>query len=447
MSGFDMEKYLKKVDVSGSSDSLGAHTTLELSSWANNLSSSQRNPQTGHPEKWGSAAQHVDGKTSVMEKDIRGESTMAPGSSIPQPSLSSARRSVGSSTDKPPADTVLSHAASSATTCASLGGIKPAEVNIQASNGSPSKTPHKTNKSSAASPGLLRTSPGWMKGQSVLPCHKGSSPVTQKHADTSRNCERPLPRNIAAASAPLEKHVGRNVQSSVDPTSGAWNPQKQTWLMTIKALVSTIMLIIGKDCCSWNIYKIFFSASGRKGFSEPCMEETQCNFRPSTSPLTHSSPSQTSVPSADGYCVTHCFYKMNAFNVCCCLVMLLASPHFKFSSSLQMSTLFSCVCHSSFYYLVKTHHYWHLTDVFITSHYSFVTLSMLSCLPSMLSPPSSAGRLPNRHPGCDLSPQGNCSSPSLSRLTYISLNDGTVVPTPEKPKVHHEKVSCAWLGL
>lgn len=97
-------------------------------------------------------------------------------------------------------------------------------------------------------------------------------------------------------------------------------------LGTIKALVSTIMLIIGKDCCSWNIYKIFFffSASGRKGFSEPCMEETQCNFRPSTSPLTHSSPSQTSVPSADGYCVTHCFYKMNAFYVRCCLVMLLA---------------------------------------------------------------------------------------------------------------------------
>ncbi|XP_035765879.1 centrosomal protein of 192 kDa, partial [Neolamprologus brichardi] len=184
MSGFDMEKYLKKVDVSGSSDSLGAHTTLELSSWANNLSSSQRNPQTGHPEKWGSAAQHVESKTSVMEKDIRGESTMAPGSSIPQPSLSSARRSVGSSTHKPPADTVLSHAASSATTCASLGGIKPAEVNIQASNGSPSKTPHKTNKSSAASPGLLRTSPGCMKGQSVLPCHKGSSPYS-KHLSES----------------------------------------------------------------------------------------------------------------------------------------------------------------------------------------------------------------------------------------------------------------------
>ncbi|KAL3981235.1 OTU domain-containing protein 7 [Sarotherodon galilaeus] len=307
MTGFDMEKYLKKVDVSGSSDSLGAHTTLDLSSWTNNLSSSQRKPQAGHPEKWGNGAQHVDGKTSVMEKDSRGESTIAPGSSIPQPLLSSARRSVGSSTHKPPADTVLSHAASSATTCTSLGGVKPAEVNIEASNGSPFKSPHKTNKSSAASPGLPRTSPGWMKGQSVLPCHKGSSPVTQKHADTSRNCERPPPRNIAAAPAPLEKHVGRNVQSSVDPTSG---------------------------------------------FSEPCIEETQCNFRPSTSPLTHSSPSQTSVPSADG----------------------------------------------------------------------------------MLSPPSSAGRLANRHPGHDLSPQSNCSSPSLSRLTYISLNDGTVVPTPEKPK-------------
>uniref|UniRef100_A0A8D3AF30 Centrosomal protein 192 n=1 Tax=Scophthalmus maximus TaxID=52904 RepID=A0A8D3AF30_SCOMX len=43
-----------------------------------------------------------------------------------------------------------------------------------------------------------------------------------------------------------------------------------------------------------------------EGFPESCVEQTQCNFRPSTSPLTHSSPSQTSIPSTNGYCIM-CF--------------------------------------------------------------------------------------------------------------------------------------------
>lgn len=34
------------------------------------------------------------------------------------------------------------------------------------------------------------------------------------------------------------------------------------------------------------------------------VEETQCNFRPSTSPLTQSSPSQTSIQCAERYCIT-----------------------------------------------------------------------------------------------------------------------------------------------
>lgn len=40
----------------------------------------------------------------------------------------------------------------------------------------------------------------------------------------------------------------------------------------------------------------------------------------------------------------------------------------------------------------------------------------------------------------DLSPQYSCSSPSLSRLTYISINDGTALPTPERPKVWNMKI-------
>ncbi|XP_009290389.2 centrosomal protein of 192 kDa isoform X3 [Danio rerio] len=83
------------------------------------------------------------------------------------------------------------------------------------------------------------------------------------------------------------------------------------------------------------------------------MEVTNCNFRPSTSPLTHSSPSQTSIQS--GYGET-----------------------FQGSPTSEM-----------------------------------------------------AQRNPAGDPG---SPQSHCSSPSISRLTYLSINENTCVPTPDHRK-------------
>lgn len=58
----------------------------------------------------------------------------------------------------------------------------------------------------------------------------------------------------------------------------------------------------------------------------------------------------------------------------------------------------------------------------------------------MHSPSSSNRALADRRPGPDLSPESACSSPSLSRLTYISMNDGTVVPTPERKQVLQNKL-------
>ncbi|XP_049439243.1 centrosomal protein of 192 kDa isoform X2 [Epinephelus fuscoguttatus] len=368
LSAFDMEKYLKKTDVSGSTDASVAHTTFDLTAWADNLSSSQRNPQAGYPEEPGSSAQRVDNetqqeptRTKTEEKDGGGETTLnsssaapppnalSPGhkgdprrSSIPRPRTSSGstRRSVGSgqsSTLMPPADKMAAYnnpSSSAIKTCGSSGstwtenGIKPGEINLQASSNfrTPLETSQKSDKSSASSPGLAETPPGPRKGQSSLPCFKGSSSPPQRarsaghsQQDRPHNSpeKKPSPRNIMIASLPrssVEKHVGfscQNTQPPLDPASEL-----------------------------------------PKGFSEPCVEETHCNFRPSTSPLTHSSPSQTSIPSADG----------------------------------------------------------------------------------MMSPVSSSGGIADKRPGLDLSPQSTCSSPSLSRLTYISMNDGTVVPTPERRK-------------
>ncbi|XP_037639447.1 centrosomal protein of 192 kDa isoform X1 [Sebastes umbrosus] len=316
LSAFDMEKYLKQTDVSGSCDASVAHTTFDLTGWADYLSTSQRNPQAGHPEEQGHSAQRVDSETQTKptrrkseEKDRGGETALntnssavpfpnasSPGdkghsnrSSIPRPrtSLSSGRRSVGSGQSfalAPPADemTTCDNSTSSATkTCSSSGrtltenGVKLVELNPQASS-------------------------------NIRSDRLSNSPE-----------KRPPPRNIVAAPLPrssVEKHVGFSCQNTQPPPDPA----------------SEVL----------------------KGFPEPCVEETQCNFRPSTSPLTHSSPSQTSIPSAD----------------------------------------------------------------------------------SMVSPTSSSGGLADNRPGVDLSPESTCTSPSFSRLTYISMNDGTVIPSPARQK-------------
>lgn len=130
---------------------------------------------------------------------------------------------------------------------------------------------------------------------------------------------------------------------------------------------------------------VFFLPDLPKCFAEPFVDETQCNFRPSTSPLTHSSPSQTSLPNANGYLTTSYFHRL----------------------------------------------YFVLLEIVILIFIFFILIHF----PRMLSPPSSSGGLADKRASVDTSPQSTCSSPSLSRLTYISMNDGTAIPTPERRKV------------
>ena len=78
---------------------------------------------------------------------------------------------------------------SSATkTCGSTGrittenGVKPGDLKPQVPNNTtPSlEPPQKSDKGCGPSLGLPRTSPGWKKGQTGLPCFKGYSATTQK---------------------------------------------------------------------------------------------------------------------------------------------------------------------------------------------------------------------------------------------------------------------------
>lgn len=247
-----MEKYLKKTDMSGSSDASVAHTTLDLTSWADNLS---RNHQAGYPEAQMSSVLEVDSKTQQQpaskkyeEKNGREETTLntnlstvplskasSPGhkndskrSSIPRPSTS-ARRSVGAercSTLKPSTDYVgtCDNSASSTTkTCGSSGRTLKENV-VEPGELKPKALP-------IASSGLPRTPPGLRKGQLGLSCLKGSSPPAlsvksagQQQQDRPNNSpekKQPL-RNIMAAPLPcssVEKHVGFS-QPPLDPSSG-----------------------------------------------------------------------------------------------------------------------------------------------------------------------------------------------------------------------------------
>ncbi|CAL8247903.1 unnamed protein product [Lota lota] len=350
LSAFDMEKYLRKAEVSGlsmNSDSSLAHTTFDLSGWANNLSASQDGP--AHGEEQASARSSTLSGT-IEDQNPRGRSDPRQGtqqlrrSGIPRPKApslptpaSSARRSGSSgepSTAQPSLDSTTTivtagdctrpptHASAAPLSRATeyraaLGTVCPqAHTPPQAS----SQAPQKNETSPALQPGPQRTSPVLRKGLSGLPCLRGSSPPTQSEREQGQPRRQP----VTSISAPEKRPPQHEAQGAAVRCQNPPPPAQHAFMT--------------------------------QSSSEPSAGgETTCHFRPSTCPLIHSSPSRTSFPSGD------------------CTVS---------------------------------------------------------------SPPTSRIAV-DRRPDCELSPQSTCSSPSLSRLTYISINDSTVVPTPDMNRTDH----------
>ncbi|XP_078789454.1 centrosomal protein of 192 kDa isoform X4 [Oryzias latipes] len=304
---FDIEKYLKNTNVSASSDSSDAQTTLDPSVWSQCLSSSQKNLLVGRPTKQHSGSQQTLSNAKPADRKKRADASSRPSSVLLSDELPSAnrgdpKRSVGPLASLRHSPSKLGYPAD-LWTCGSAD-LTPAGT-LESENKSPKRTfsesPHQRETS------LPESHPNWKKGEPGHSLPQGSPCSTQQIPGRSRD-------------SPEEKHAASLAAAAVPQTSaeehGSCSAQKPP-------------------------------AELAKGFSEQRVEESQCNFRPSTSPLTHSSPSQTSIPNAD----------------------------------------------------------------------------------SMTSPPAKRGPA-ERQP--DLSPQSVCSSPSLSRLTYISVNDSTAEPTPEK---------------
>uniref|UniRef100_A0A7N6AN67 Centrosomal protein 192 n=1 Tax=Anabas testudineus TaxID=64144 RepID=A0A7N6AN67_ANATE len=246
LSAFDMEKYLKKTDMSDSDASV-SHTTFDLTSWADNLSS---NPSAGHPKEQDSSSQQVESDTHQMptstqtvEKDRREDitsntsSSTAPlsnalslghrdgskRSSVPLKPLSSTRRPMGSvqsSRFKSPADkmAVCEKAASSGTkTCgssariATVNAVKPGQLNPQSSSNIMSSLEvQRDDTISPASPNVPSTSPSQRKVSSPLALKLSNTGQQQQQDIPSYSTgKKPSPRNNMTASLPYSS-VERN---------------------------------------------------------------------------------------------------------------------------------------------------------------------------------------------------------------------------------------------
>lgn len=181
-----MDKYLKKTDVSANTEVSVAHTTFDLTAWAENLSSSQ-----GECTNTETQLEPMSTKTKETTSNFNLSSSpslksLLPGlksdskrSSIP---VSSARKSVGSehlSTFNPGADKVdgsfSATAGSSSRTPASHGVNQQEKGRTSNSN----RASLETQRSDHSSATLLMTSPDKKKGQLGLSSSKVTSPLAQ----------------------------------------------------------------------------------------------------------------------------------------------------------------------------------------------------------------------------------------------------------------------------
>ncbi|KAG7470070.1 hypothetical protein MATL_G00135730 [Megalops atlanticus] len=287
LSAFDIEKYLRRAETSGSdSDASASPHSFDILAWADSLGASCRKSSPAVPAQNAKAppagkdearAEQKEGKASAVGPCSSAPPSTGPGkksdvrrSSIPRPKAScgpaglagAGRRSVGSGqssvleakaglSKNPPRGTATPAAnRSSAGTGAKLGTVRPHAHSTEAAL-RPAPEPSS----------ILRASPRQQGGRTEPAPIR--SPAGLRQGSEGHEGERTgvRGRGPAAPAGAAEKHVGF-AQSPVPPAQG-------------KAASSPVRAPAG-------------------------MEETQCNFRPSTSPLTHSSPSQASLPSADG---------------------------------------------------------------------------------------------------------------------------------------------------
>ncbi|KAI4871290.1 hypothetical protein NFI96_019814 [Prochilodus magdalenae] len=340
----DMEKYLKKAEVSSSdSDASSSQSCVDILSLADNLANSHRLTKASNLQK--EISLHTEGHTVSQQTQVEKKS-IAPisydtnseteakksdvkRSAIPRPKNSClpmataypARRSVGATQSS----TSLSFKPKSTESCSGSGRSKSECHTAATRNGGclESKVKMGTAQPQMSASAATKTSPSFRRsGCSDLPLQR-----TSPHRLQSKNCLR---------------------QTDIEELNSLPSPQASQAVGKEKE-----MIVRQNSATTLNKFgKFLFSSPERS--APHVVDATHYSFRPSTSPLTHSSPSQTTLPSVYGE----------------------------------------------------------------------------------MTPPSSSGGVNEMSPGTHpLSPQSHCSSPSLSRLTYLSINENTVMPTPD----HHKQ--------
>lgn len=225
-----MDKYLKKTDASSNAEVSFGHTTFDLTAWAENLSTSQREqsgmasgkretqlePMSTKTEE--TAANTNPSSVSSLKSSSPGLKSESKRSSIP---VSSTRRSVGSdksSTSHHCADKPGSISAtydSSARTQTSHGAKQREKLHTSNSN----RASLETQRQDHSSFSLPITSPDMKRGQSVssgkvtspLPHGLRNSGQQQQNRLNNSPEKKPLVRTVSAPplqSSPGQKHFG-----------------------------------------------------------------------------------------------------------------------------------------------------------------------------------------------------------------------------------------------
>lgn len=243
-SGVDMEKYLKKTDISLVSEASVAQTTFNLTGWGDGIDNSQVDNQVlkrltiqEAQEKERSTAEASLAKVSPSKASSQAHKGDSRRSSIPRP-CSSSRVFAGaeqSSTVKPKAEIVgachksslsSSKTSSNRTFTIDADNAKALEQQAASIKKAPREASQGSNKGCADSSCLPRTLPVSRAEQSSLSCLDNSSapPPSAKGADQPQ-LDKP---NVSVEKKPTlrdatseEKHVGFS-QPTPNPTSGKW---------------------------------------------------------------------------------------------------------------------------------------------------------------------------------------------------------------------------------
>ncbi|XP_046702949.1 centrosomal protein of 192 kDa isoform X2 [Silurus meridionalis] len=354
LSVLDMEKYLKKAEVSSSdSDASSSHSCLDILSMADSLGNSLGTTQRQTPPLQNSislhAVEHSTSKGVFSSQVSQNNASKQSIESVSECKRSNAKRS---SIPRPKTSCIPTATAHPARRSAGAGQSLTSTLKPKSVQGKPERSKSGCHIPTPAgnrscSESRIKISPARPQASGTCQSLKSNDSIsellsTPKNHQTSGCSDLPTSGSLqhTTKSKTCLRQEGRPCSEAAQSPGSPRAAQS----------VAKEKLTLAGPSCSLNTDANFASpercASG-------VVEASHCNFRPSTSPLTHSSPSQTSLPSGYGD----------------------------------------------------------------------------------LSPSSSSGMC-ERSPGTDpLSPQSHCSSPSISRLTYLSINENTTLPTP----ANHQK--------